>query len=333
MMRQDPECPTGLILEIQRMSTEDGPGLRTTVFFKGCSLRCPWCHNPESIAPQPQAQWLESRCIGCKTCLDACPEQALSRERDGISIDRAGCRGCGACADECPSAALEILGRTWALEALIREVLKDQAYFESSGGGITLAGGEPTLQARFARAFLEALQRAGVHTAVDTCGMCGSEALKQLLPVTDLLLFDLKAIDPLRHAQLTGSSNEQILKNLLAATDSGARRGRPKELWIRTPIIPGATATEENVTEIGKFLASNLDGAVSRWDLCAFNNLCRDKYTRLGMEWEFADCELLTDSFMERIAVVARESGVDPSLVHWDGPTRSEVEPKNENRL
>ena len=145
----------GTVLEIQRMSTEDGPGIRTTVFFKGCSLRCIWCHNPESISPQPQVQWIGSRCIGCRTCLDVCPNGALSAAPEGISIDRTLCNGCGTCVSECPSTAMDLLGEKWPLDALIEEVEKDRAYYDQSGGGITVSGGDPTMQADFVEAFLK----------------------------------------------------------------------------------------------------------------------------------------------------------------------------------
>ena len=160
------------------MSTEDGPGLRTTVFFKGCSLACAWCHNPESISRLPQIHWIGSRCIGCRTCLDTCPLQALSMSAQGVVIDRDVCNGCGLCAEECPSTALELLGEAWTLEDLVQEVIKDRVYFEKSNGGVTISGGEPTLQADFAAEFLKQLRAQGMKTAIDTCGLCSTAALE-----------------------------------------------------------------------------------------------------------------------------------------------------------
>ena len=164
-----PNGQKATLFEIQRLSTEDGPGIRTTVFFKGCSLACAWCHNPESISAAPQLHWIASRCIGCGTCTEACPEQAVALTPDGLIIDRERCTTCGRCAAECPSTAMEIIGAVWSLDDLVREVLKDRAYF-ADAGGVTAGGGEPGLQAPFLAAFLEALKAEGIHTAVDTCG-------------------------------------------------------------------------------------------------------------------------------------------------------------------
>ncbi len=311
----------GLILEIQRMSTEDGPGIRTTFFFKGCSLKCSWCHNPESISPRPQIHWMEGRCIGCGSCLEACPEGALEKKAEGMAIDRARCNACGLCVEACPAAALERLGRVWSVDDLAAEVLKDRAYYGDSGG-VTLGGGEPTLQPRFAALLLEKLKGEGIHTALDTCGVCAPGVLESLLPHTDLVLYDLKEIDPERHRRCTGSSNEKILANAEAVCRSMERSGSPKKLWIRTPIIPVATASPENIRGIGTFIRAKLNGFVSRWDLCAFNNLCRDKYRRLDMTWEFSAAELLTRSCMEEMADEARRSVDHPEIVHWSGTVK-----------
>ena len=317
--------PTATILEIQRMSTEDGPGIRTTVFFKGCSLKCGWCHNPESIAPHPQIHWIANQCIGCKTCLEVCPEKALSFSGQGNKIDRELCTGCGLCAEECPATALELLGRQWELNDLVAEIIKDQAYFDQSGGGITLGGGEPTLQIQFNRELLLKLKELGLHTALDTCGMCSQDALQKLLPHSDLILFDLKEIDPHKHREFTGSTNNKVLDNLLFVRDCMQSEGRPSDLWIRTPIIPDATGTEDNVRGIGKFIAAKLNGLVNRWELCAFNNLCRDKYLRLDLGWKYKNQKLLSKLYMEKMAAIARNSGADPDIVYWSGSTRLET--------
>jgi len=317
--------PTGLdamLFEIQRLSTEDGPGIRTTVFFKGCSLTCAWCHNPESISGLPQLHWLASRCIGCGTCCTVCPEAALGLTAEGIVIDRGRCTLCGECAAECPSNAMEMIGTRWDLDDLVREVLKDRAYFARSNGGVTASGGEPLLQAPFLSAFLKALKQEGVHTAVDTCGCFPAAALEEVLPHTDLVLYDLKEIDPERHRRFTGRSNEEILDNLQTIGTRMASGASPQALWIRTPVIPDATATPANIVGIGQWLAAHLPGIVARWELCAFNNLCQDKYQRLDREWPYRHQPLLTLDTMERLADEARRSGVDPDIVHWSGNTR-----------
>lgn len=314
----------GLIAEIQRMSTEDGPGIRTTVFFKGCSLKCIWCHNPECISSKPQIHWIESRCIGCKTCLDVCPKGALDFSPSGISILRERCDTCGRCAEACPSTAMELLGKSWRSNDLIDELIKDRAYFETSGGGVTLSGGDPTLQAGFAEILLKDLKKSGVQTAIDTCGVCSNGALDQLLPNTDLVLYDIKEMDPQKHRRFTGQSNAKVFENLLYICKAMVTHGYPKELWIRTPIIPDTTATEDNIQGIGEFLSANVGTLISRWELCAFNNLCRDKYQRLGLDWVFKDSELLSESEIAYLTEVAGNTGVNADIVHWSGSTKIE---------
>ncbi len=315
-----------MILEIVRMSTEDGPGIRTTVFFKGCALKCAWCHNPESISPRPQLVWVGTRCIGCRTCLSVCTENALDLTENGMRIDRNRCTACGACAEECPGTALEMLGKTWSVDDLVREVIKDRAYFETSGGGVTLSGGDPAMQSGFGGLFLKALRENGLHTAIDTCGYCAPEALDRLLPYAALVLFDLKLMDQDTHKRFTGHDNAGILENLLNVADYMRSHLHPRDLWIRTPIIPGATAASENISAIGKWISANINDVVCRWDLCAFNNLCRDKYLRLDLKWPFHDTPLLDAAVMDDLAAAARRSGVNPDIVFTSGATRLQTD-------
>ena len=311
---------TGRVLEIQRMSTEDGPGIRTTVFMKGCPLNCSWCHNPESISHSPQVQWIASRCIGCRMCEHICPRQALTIGDGGeIIISRDLCRGCGTCVEACPTTALELLGRMWTVEELLSELLKDLSYFKKSKGGITLSGGECTMQPEFVIALLRELRERGIHTALDTCGLCRTEVLLEILPYTDLVLYDLKEIDPEKHILFTGSSNEKIISNLHVTAEYIREHMFPGELWIRTPVIPGATDRDDNIRGIGECIAALPEKSVARWELCAFNNLCGDKYTRLGKKWEFAQTPLLTTEQMEHLTYIAQQSGVDPSIVFFTG--------------
>jgi pyruvate formate lyase activating enzyme len=313
---------TGRILHLQRLSTEDGPGIRTTVFFKGCPLRCAWCHNPESLSPKPQTQWFAIRCLGCDTCLSACPNHCLARTDAGLSIDRTHCKGCGQCAEACPAGAIELLGKTVSVDELLVELRKDRAFYDKSGGGVTLSGGEPTLQADFTEALLCELKAEGIATALDTCGLCPPDTLERLIPFTDLVLYDLKLYDADLHRQFTGSSNQQILDNLLHVLDAQHRQSQPFKLWIRTPLIPGTTATYENLTALGYYLSDELTGGVERWELCAFNNLCRDQYTRLDLEWAYAHTPLMTAAELAECEQIAKTACNHPEMVRATGPTR-----------
>ncbi|MFH2007684.1 MAG: glycyl-radical enzyme activating protein [bacterium] len=311
------------VLNIQRMSTEDGPGIRTTVFLKGCSLACHWCHNPESISPRPQVVWNDFKCIGCHSCITVCPERALTAEPEAIRRATT-CRVCGGCVQECPSTAMELLGVQWALDALVREVAKDRAYFEASRGGVTVSGGEPALQVRFAEVFQQRCRDQGLHVAVDTCGQCAEAVLLRLVKHADLVLYDLKTVDSAEHERLTGQPNDRILANLQALRAHMRRSALPAELWIRTPLVPGDTATAENVRAIGEYLTRTLDGVVARWELCTFNNLCEDKYRRLGRTWRYAGRKPQSPEELARLQAIARAAVATPDIVHVPGAPRAE---------
>ncbi len=319
MAKENQKRLTGTVLDIQRLSTEDGPGLRTTVFLKGCSLHCSWCHNPESIYSGKEIQWSETGCIRCNLCIDLCEFKALSNFENKIIIDRSLCTQCGRCTNECPSMAMESVGALWRVEPLVSELVKDNAFFETSGGGVTLSGGEMTLQADFCREVLKQLNSQKIHTAIDTCGQCSRTALEKVLPYADLILFDLKEMDHEKHKAFTGASNESILENL---TWTAGQLAAHQSMWVRTPVIPGATMTETNIREMGSFISRHLGKKVSRWELCTFNNLCKDKYHRLGQTWTYENELLIRQEEIEALAEAAKQSGVDPERVHWSGSTR-----------
>jgi len=318
------DTAAGFILHLQRLSTEDGPGLRTTVFYKGCPLACQWCHNPESISPRPQVQWIAARCIGCASCIEACPVGALKLTESGLLRDRAICTVCGDCVGACPTGAMELLGRSVAADELAKELFKDRAYFKKYGGGVTLSGGEPTLQPRFTHDLLAALKGAGLHTALDTCALCSPAVLADLYPLADLFLVDLKLIDPAEHKAWTGAPLEPILANLRWLAGQIRNEDSQKKLWLRTPLIPGATCTRENLAGISAFLKAELDDCIGRWEMCAFNNLCRDKYARLDMEWRFQTAQLMTRTELDQALTWTVSGGFDPKRTFVTGAAKTE---------
>ena len=306
------------IFQIQKFSTEDGPGIRTTVFFKQCPLKCVWCHNPESISNKRQLEWFKHKCIGCNTCIDICKYETLLFNESGLKIDRDKCTSCGECSDECPSTALHMWGEYWDINDLYYEIQKDKIYYSQSKGGITVSGGEPTIQSEFILKFLKLCKENNINTALDTCGYAPEHIYKKLLPYIDLILFDIKEIDPEKHQQFTGIPNDLILRNTIGV--AGYAKKNNKQFWIRTPIIPKSTATEENIKGIGKFIVNNLDNIPERWDLLSFNQLCTEKYSRLDMDWILKDEPLLTQEEIEYFVKIAESTGV--KNVHWSGLTR-----------
>jgi len=316
---------TATILNYQRLSTEDGPGIRTTVFMKGCPLHCGWCHNPESIRQKQEIQWMAVRCIGCNTCIQICPEKALKRNDDELEIDRQNCNLCGQCWQVCPTNAVEVLGINTSIEVLIKELMKDEAFYIKSGGGVTFSGGEPTLQSSFVQEALQQLSIKNIDTAIDTCGFYAPETINNLLPFTDLVLFDLKLINSNQHLEYTGQKNEIILQNLRQLIAIKKSLPASFDLWIRTPLIPGITATQENLTGIANFLIEIGAEYITRWELCAFNNLCQDKYMRLNLDWRFKGTRLMRASELEDCKQWVLESGFPPEQVFITGAARVEL--------
>ncbi len=305
---------SGIITNIQRCSTEDGPGIRTTVFFKGCPMTCTWCHNIETIDPNSTVVWYAVKCIGDQGCVRACPEGALELTPDGLKIDREKCVVCGTCEDVCPTGAITVMGKVWYSSDLVQELLRDRVFFETSKGGVTLSGGEATYQAKFAIETAKGLQNEGVHVALDTCGYCSEKVLREFLQHVDMILFDLKVMDPVKHKEFTGVPLEKVLTNARIVAESG------KPVWIRTPIIPKHTDDEDNIRTIAHFIIANIP-TVERYDLLAFNRMCIDKYALFDLEYPLKDYDLMTEETMEHLSQIARDEGL--SSVVWSGMTKN----------
>lgn len=306
-----------LVTDIQKFAVNDGPGFRTLVFLKGCPLQCEWCHNPETISPWPEIYWKKRLCVQCGACLDACPIQAINppipseqfqREDTGYhKIIRTKCNRCMACVESCRYDALSLVGKPMSVDEIIVEVEKDRSFYENSGGGLTLSGGEPTLHTDFAVQLLKNARERGIHTCLDTNGFCEWNALIRVAEHTDIVLFDLKHIDPDIHKEKTGVDNTKILENLSLLS------GKDKEVWIRIPVIPGFNDSIGFHVRAAEFL-SRLPGKVSRVDLLPFHNWCQDKYGWLGINWSLKEKEAIDPSFLEIPADLYRDKGIETTV-------------------
>ncbi len=269
--------PTGIVFDLQRASLDDGPGIRTTVFLKGCPLHCAWCHNPESQKPGPELAFDAGICRSCQACVAACASGVHTFDapaHHAVAFDR--CIAAGACIALCPSGALRLYGSEQSVDSVMAEVVKDRAFYAASGGGLTLSGGEPTAQLEFCLALLQAAKAAGIPTCVETCGVAPRESFEALLPLTDLFLFDYKASDPELHAAYTGASNALILANLRWLHAQGAA------IRLRCPLIPGVNDEEGHLRAIAA-LSAELPG-LRGVEILPFHETGAVKYERLGRE-------------------------------------------------
>jgi pyruvate formate lyase activating enzyme len=292
------------VFNVQRFSLHDGPGIRTTVFLKGCPLQCTWCHNPEGIAAEPEVLVVESRCIRCGACRTGCP-LGIAAEGGWIPDGREACTACGACADVCPTGARAVVGREVTVDELLAEVMRDRVFFDTDGG-VTFSGGEPLLQLRFLEAMLEACRAAGLHAAIDTSGLAPLKHLLRVAVLADLLLFDVKLMDDTRHRMHTGVSNTQILANLDAVA-----RLHPN-IWLRVPVVPGVNDDETNIRATAT-LAAGIP-SVRRVHLLPYHRLGADKRRRLGNGTEGVSLTPPTRSRMDELAAEFTAAGVTTTI-------------------
>lgn len=293
------DAPKGLVFNIQKFSLHDGPGIRTIVFLKGCPLACMWCSNPEGRSREVELLQTCDRCIGtdeCDRCLSICLEQSLRVGDDGrVVIDRSRCDGCGDCAYVCPSRALEISGRWVTVDEVLRTVEEDDAFYARSGGGLTLSGGEPLAQGAFVRPLLEAARDRGIHTAIETSGLCSWKTLSDVAPWADRIYFDIKCLDPEKHELGTGVSNKRILKNFRKL-----RTDRPEvEVIVRTPVIPGFNDSKEDIAAIVAFIEAS--GGAASYELLPYHGFGEPKYAKLGRHYPLSHAAPLSPQHLQAL--------------------------------
>ncbi len=293
---------TGLVFDIKRYSVHDGPGIRTTVFLKGCPLECWWCHNPESIDPRPRVLYSPKRCIGCGACVEACPRGAVRYSARGVLVDSEACIRCGACVKACPTEALEMTGIPLSLEELVAEILKDRAFYDESRGGVTFSGGEPLVQHEFLFEVLRACGARGIHRAVDTTGCASPEVIGKIAEETDLFLYDLKHMNPEEHKKYTGVDNALILSNLRELASRNA------EVNVRIPFIPGVNDSPENLRQVALFLTS-LPKAYTV-SLLPYHAAATEKYHKLGQNYRMKDVLPPTEHQLRRAARILEGYGL-----------------------
>ena len=298
----------GVVFNIQRFSIHDGPGIRSTVFLKGCALNCPWCQNPESIRLLPEIITRDIKCIKSGKCADICPQGAISLAEGLRVIDWEKCDYCLKCAEVCPSKSIEVAGEHKSVDEVIEEVEKDSSYYRRTGGGMTISGGDPLVQWRFTLALLQKARKKGIHTALDTTGYARWEVLDDILNYTNLVLYDVKHMDSAKHREATGVPNEPILENLLKTVKKPGVK-----VWIRCPIIPGFNDQEEELEKLCEFVVT-LGPAVEKISLLPFHKFGELKYTATGKVYAYRNCTLLSDERVEELKGLISSHGLHTEI-------------------
>ena len=298
--------PAGKIFDIKKYAIHDGPGIRTTVFLKGCPLTCGWCHNPEGLWGAPKIIYEFNRCIGCGDCIEACREAAISATPNGMSTNRHRCKGCGVCVDACPGGARELTERTVTVNQLVEIIKQDILFYDESGGGVTFSGGEPLLQADFLIEVLKACGHCEIHRIVDTSGYANRSIIEEVARQTDLFLFDLKLIDSKRHKQFTGVSNQTILDNLAFLHNLEAN------VTVRIPLIPGINDDHENLSQICSFLLPFK--GIRDVHILPYHDYQKNKYGKLGMEYTADDIVAPTPERVSNSLKQFEEKGFQVSI-------------------
>lgn len=300
---------TALVSNIQKCCVHDGPGLRTVVFLMGCPLRCKWCQNPENLASKPVVLYDQEKCVACGRCLPCCEKQCGRLTAEGLDFDRSQCVSCGKCVDYCYTEAKSMCGRRMSVDEVYDAVMRDQVFYRTSGGGVTLSGGEPTMHASFTSELLRRLKESGVHTALETCGFCAPNTMMRLAKYTDLFLYDFKAYTEEVHMKWTAQSNEPIKRNLQMLHDMG------KTVIIRIPLIPGVNDGAE-FERMMQYLSGF--AGLKKVHIMPFHQIGSSKYILSDTPYELADMAECSAEYAEKHARVAQQYGFDVNIGGWD---------------